>query len=239
MTSHGQKRLSRNWTSVQSWLKFFVYMSQYKQKNLSCFFKNLSIVLQPAGTPIYVNYLPYVVCPYYAWGQKSKSSQMTLDTITWLPWLDDYVKVNNSHNTDLEVGGSRASYGNDISVWWDWSRWDPDPSWTMRNFEDWLAFRRSDPSTLIPDVRFRDNKYPGPNTIGGVLTVPLKGSGYLFRNGYSLMDSHPVPACDQNDHALSKPIQKDLPHVHFRCSPSRSPYDNSITLMVNNLTSVK
>jgi hypothetical protein len=35
-------------------------------------------------------------------------------------------------------------------------------------------------------------QYPGPDRTVGVLTVPLKGTGYSFTSGYKLMVSHPI-----------------------------------------------
>ena len=63
----------------------------------------------------------------------------------------------------------------------------------------WRVGRVSSEMAEVPDSRCAVwRQYPCPDTTVGVLTVPLKGSGYLSRCKCiwcSLTDSHPLGYC--------------------------------------------
>ena len=71
------------------------------------------------------------------------------------------------------------------------------------DLEGWLVFERNSDSVVVPDERFGDHQRP--EATDGILTVPLKGSGYSSRlvcTWCSLTYSHPPPLFHRSSDGL-------------------------------------
>jgi hypothetical protein len=83
----------------------------------------------------------------------------------------------------------------------------------LGNLEGWLSFERNGRSAALPDARFGD--YLRPDATDGVLTVPLKGSGYSFGYGNNLTDSHPMDASHRRSCCFESQTTFGVPTVPF------------------------